>query len=189
MSLTVADATAFKATIAERLAGAVPADLATALADGVASGESEWRATPARIGETALNLRLGRYVIHDDDLPVIQTLGAVASAIVAGSATGGVALPALLPALTSLANLVWNLWRKGAVLNPGQLRVLGLLHAHAPCSTAALAPLAAASGTGAVPAETLEAVLRSLTEVEARDGSVIALAKSDAQGLWTARRV
>ncbi|WP_431283842.1 hypothetical protein ACQW02_03235 [Humitalea sp. 24SJ18S-53] len=189
MAITLDDATAFRAAIGDHLGADTPADVASVLAAGVAMGEEAFRATPALPGQTALNLRIGRYVIRDDDLPVIETIGSAATGLATLAASAGIAWPAIVPAITAVATLAWTLWRKGALLTPRQLRVVGLLQTHGPCPVAVLAPLAAADGAGAVPETMLEGVLLSLKEVETRDGHVVALAAADTQGFWRARGV
>jgi hypothetical protein len=115
----------------------------------------------------------------------------VAAVLAAGLATvaasAGIAWPAIVPAVTAIATLGWTLWRKGVLLTPRQMRVVGLLRNLGPCSAATLAPLAAKDGM--VPEDALDGVLRSLTEVETRDGTLVALAVADAQGFWRARGV
>ncbi len=186
MAITLNDAAAFQAAIGDQL-GDLPPDVAAVLAAGVAAGEDAYRATPALPGQTALNLRIGRYVIRDEDLPVVETIGSAAAGLATVAASAGIAWPAIVPAITAIATLGWTLWRKGALLTPRQLRVVGLLRNLGPCPAATLAPLAAVDGV--VPEDALDGVLQSLKEVETRDGTLVALAVIDGQMFWRARGV
>lgn len=186
MTQTFSDRSTFEAAIEARFAKLVPPELASSLAHGVIGGEAAWRAEPARPGETALNLRIGRYLIRDDDLPIIETIGTAASALAATGATGGIALPTLIPALTGLATLAWKLWRKGTKLTREDLALIAVLQRHDAGTAEQLLPLAQAAGVEVLTKEALEAKLRRLGDLETRDGTVIKLAKRAEDGTWRA---
>jgi hypothetical protein len=184
MNETFSDEADFQAAIEARLGALVQADLAGPLGRGIVEGEAAWRADPAPTGATALNLRLGRFFIRDDDLPVIETIGTVASALAATGASGGLAIPALIPAITGLAALAWNLWRKGVLLGSDELTAIGVLRQQGPCSVEDLLPLVRAAGVQVADKDAMERMLRRLGEVETRDGTVVKLAKKEDGGLW-----
>src|SRR5215472_2416017 len=95
-------------------------DLQSALLSGIAIADDDLR-TGKQAEALALNLKVGTWVIRDDDVPVIQALGAIAAAVAASLATGGLALPSVAVAVTAFADLCWRAWRKGARLTESEL--------------------------------------------------------------------
>jgi len=162
--------------------------IAAALSGGVVEAETERRAEPVLPGDTALNVRLGGFVIRDDDLPFLDALSAVATAVAASAATAGVASPLIIAALTSVAKLCWNVWRKGTMLNATQVLAIGLLRAHGPLELAKLTDLARQKQPD-IDLATMKATLRSLNELELNDGRIVALATVDASDTWRAHAI
>jgi hypothetical protein len=179
----------FEAAIAEHLRRHLPPEAADALAGGVRAGEQAYRDEPPLPGATALNLRLSRFVIRDQDLPFLETMGAIAAASVGLGAGGTAAWSAAIPALTSFASLLWNLRRKGAVLSADQQRLLALLRSAGPGTAETLASKAVEAGGPNLGEAAVEGVLKSLKGVETRDGTVIALVAQDVSGSWRALNV
>lgn len=168
-----------------RLGPALDADLMDRLAASIAEGERDWRATPQRPGETALNLRIGRFFIRDDDLPVIEAIGASASALVALDPDPRKAIAGLIPVLTTLASAAWNLWRKGVLLSREDMALLGLLRALDGATPETLHAKAVAAGQEIGDVAAITRRLNRLSEVETRDGSELKLTKQ-ADDLWMA---
>jgi hypothetical protein len=167
--------------------GATPA-IAAALASGVGSAETELRQEPILPGNTALNVRLGGFVIRDDDLPFLDALSAVAMAAAATVGTAGLTAPLVITAVTALAKLCWNAWRKGAVLNDAQVLVLGLLGTRGPMAPGELTELVRQQRAD-VDAAAVQRTLQSLKELELNDGRFVALASVDDAGTWRARAI
>jgi hypothetical protein len=163
-------------------------DLTSALLVGFAAADRDLRTIEGGSEALALNLKVGGWVIRDDDVPVIQALGAIAAAVAASFATGGVALPSVAIAVTAFADLCWRAWRKGARLTEPELAVYGFLAAQGPLSEEALRARLAENERG-VSSETLSATLRHLTAFDLSDGRVVALAAKEEDGLWRARKI
>jgi hypothetical protein len=179
----------FAAAISSHVsASAVDPTIASAITSGIVAAEGELRAAPALPGNTGLNVRLRGFIIRDADIPFLQAMSAVATAVAAGASTAGLTAPLVIAAVTSLAQLCWNIWRKGALLNEAQMLVLGLLRARGPMPLAALIELVQQQRPGADMAFT-ERTLLSLKEIELSDGQIIALATRDADGLWHGHRI
>ena len=162
--------------------------VASAITNGVAAAERELRAAPVLPGRTALDVRLGGFVIRDADIPFLQALSAVGTAVAAAASTAGLTAPLVIAAVTSLAQLCWNVWRKGTFLNEAQMLVLGLLLARGPTSLNTLTELVQQRRPGA-DASFAEATLLSLGELELSDGQIVALATRDDAGLWHGHRI
>jgi hypothetical protein len=179
----------FAAAISTQVAAShIDPSIASAITGGVVAAERELRAGPVLPGNTALNVRLGGFVMRDADIPFLQAISAVATAVAAAGSTAGLTAPLVIAAVTSLAQLCWNVWRKGALLNEGQMLVLGLLRARGPMSLSALADLTQQQRPDAdIPFA--ERTLLSLSELELSDGQIIALATRDAAGLWHGHRI
>jgi len=172
----------FKEFVLARLRQQLRQDLAAPLAEAVVAGEAMWRAAPPAPGGTPLNLRIGRYFIRDDDLPVIDIIANAASALVAVDASK---LSAAIPVLAGLATLAWNLWRKGLLLSRDDLGVLGELRRCPTMSVGELLPLVRSAGVAVDDTEALRRLLKRLTALETRDGTEITLAKEE-NGTWRA---
>jgi len=181
--------TEFAAAILSHVSGsAIDPTIASAITSGVVAAQGELRDAPALPGNTGLNVRLRGFIIRDADIPFLQAISAVATAVAAAASTAGLTAPLVIAAVTSLAQLCWNIWRKGALLNEAQMLVLGLLLARGPMPLAALAELVQQQRSGADTAFT-ERTLSSLREIELSDGQIIALATRDTDGLWHGHRI
>jgi hypothetical protein len=166
----------------------VDSDLSDALLSGIASADHNVRASVQDQGSLALNLRVGSWVIRDDDVPIIQALGTLAAAVAASVGTAGIALPSVAVAVTALVDLCWRAWRKGARLSEPELAVYGFLGAHGPMSAEALSTCLAEDGRP-MSAEALEQMLRALSAFDLSDGRVAALVKRGDDGAWKAMKV
>lgn len=163
-------------------------DQRSALLAGLAKADDELRAATHTRGSAALNLKVGSWVIRDADLPLIAAVSATGTAVAATLATAGIAWPLIAAALTSLADVCWKAWRKGARLSEPQVRVYGLLQSSGPLSKDGLAELLDHLGDK-MELVALTATLNSLTEVELSDGDIISLAREDNGGFWRAVRI
>jgi hypothetical protein len=162
--------------------------LREALLSGIASADDDVRASAQDYGSLALNLKVGSWVIRDDDLPIIQALSSLAAAIAASLGTAGIALPSVVVAVTGLADLCWRAWRKGARLSEPQLAVYGCLAARGPMSAEAVAKCLAEDGRP-MSSEALDGTLRTLGAFDMSDGRVVALVKREDDGTWKAMKV
>jgi hypothetical protein len=184
MATTFANEEEFRQAVSAGLGATAPAGLVDTLSAAVVMGEKEWRAVPARPGETALNLKVGRFIIRDEDLPFIETIGTVATTLAGAGTAASLTAAALIPAITGLATIAWNLWRRGLVLSRDELALLGLLRSTDTISSDKLLTLARSAGLN-VDSKVLEHALKRLTAVTTRDGTEIHLAKQE-DGLWRA---
>jgi hypothetical protein len=141
---------------------------------------------PADAG--GLNLRLKGWVLRNDDLPVVEAIGIVGAAATAALAPGGIAVAAVVTAVTSFAAMCWKAWRKGAPLSRSEIAVLGFLEINGPMDEEELAQKASAQLKD-FSAEEVRKALRTLTDVELRDGEIVSLVRKDASGRWRARPV
>src|SRR5215471_7457669 len=105
----------FLAAISSRLdSQQTSPDVCSALVAGIASADDTLRQNAKDSKGQTLNLKIGSWVIRDDDLPLFQALNTASAAIILSFTTGGLAWPAMGSALSSFANLCWQCWRKGA---------------------------------------------------------------------------
>jgi len=162
-------------------------DLQSALLSGIAIADDDLR-TGKQAEALALNLKVGTWVIRDDDVPVIQALGAIAAAVAASLATGGLALPSVAVAVTAFADLCWRAWRKGARLTESELAVYGFLAAQGPMNEETLRSRLAEDDRG-VSSDTLSATLNHLSAFDISDGHVVALVAKETDGTWRARKI
>ncbi len=164
----------------------VPASAASAVLDGISRADDNLRAEEAGPRGVALNLRIGSWVLRDDDLPIIQTLGTTATALAATLATGGIAWPAAAAALTSFADLCWKAWRKGASLSSTELIVYGFVKAHGPITVERLSTLLQ-EAKESLSVQEIEVALRNLAEMELNNGELLAMTSLENDGVWVAR--
>lgn len=181
---------------ADEFATAVGATMRTALADesllqplaeGLGQAEEELRAEGPD-SEDGFNLRVGRFFLREEDLPVIETIGIATTAAIALLAPGVVVAGVIISAAGSFAGLVWKAWRNGAMLTPEQIAVLGLVRFHGPIGRDPLVALAAKSEPPLAP-EAVDRALIALHEAEMRDGDIVALVDFDDEGRVRARTV
>jgi hypothetical protein len=166
----------------------ISSDVSAAVVSGISAADDGLRATATPAQSVAFNLRIGAWVVSDEDLPIIRAIGAVAAAVAASLATGGVALPLTAPAITELANLCWQAWRKGARLNSTQILVFGFLQTHGPVTVTRLESLLRTQGND-LSRDEIRTTLHSLTEFELNDGSLLALADRGDGDVWKALKV
>jgi hypothetical protein len=185
---TLATAEEFGAAIDEAMRPAVadPA-LREAVAASIRDAETELRAEPSDSAE-ALSLRVGRFVLREEDLPIAESIALAASTAVALLAPGVVVAAAVITAIGSFSTLAWKAWRKGARLSPREITVLGLVKMHGPLSDEELVALAGKADPALAP-EAVASALASLGDVEMRDGDIVSLIRKDASGRLVARAV
>jgi hypothetical protein len=171
---------------------AVDAELSTlnvpdAFREGVASGivqaEADMRKEAPRVDPSGMKLRIGTWFIRDDDIPMFEAfaaLGGIAATALAGAA---IAPATAVTSSTSLAKAIWQVWRKGGRLSKEEMSVLNLLASRGSSSAEDLARLAGAQLGGRDTAG-FESLLKAMTAVELRDGSVVALVRKDSDGTW-----
>jgi hypothetical protein len=176
----------FLAAAAGRLGHvSLPKDLHSALVDGIAQADRELQSTGYRDDPSASHLRLGKWFIRNDDLPLLDALGVVGSSI-ATLLSGGTVEPATaVTGLTSLAKSCWQVWRKGGGLLEGQVRILAILQTKGPLNLDAITNELNASSEGAVSVDP-ESTLRSLERIELYDGTIVPLVRQDPDAKWQA---
>jgi hypothetical protein len=170
---------------------AVDAELSTlnvpdAFREGVVSGivqaEADMRKEAPRVDPSGMKLRIGTWFIRDDDIPMFEAFAALGG-IAATALVGAAIAPATAVAgSTSIAKAIWQIWRKGGRLSKEEMSVLNLLPALGSSSAEDLARLAGAQ-LGRDTAG-FESLLKAMTAVELRDGSVVALVRQDSDGTW-----
>ena len=186
---TFATETEFKGAVDTALQGSVTsADVREALLAGIGSGEKDSRGQPAATDDGALNLRLNGWILREQDIPVTELIGIVGAAATAVLAPEVIAAAAVVTALTSFAALAWKAWRRGAKLSKAEIATLGFLEVHGPMTLAELKAKASAAMEGLAPAE-VERAVKTLQDVELRDGEIVELIRKDAAGLWRARPI
>jgi hypothetical protein len=163
-------------------------DVRVALLSGISSAEDELRNELENVPSQAFHLKLGAWVIRDNDIPIFETVNSTAAAIALSLSTGGIAWPSLATALTALANICWRVWRKGAQLSSRQIEVYGFLKAHGPMPVDVLADSLQKAGKD-FSQDDAASVLKSLVEIELNDGSIITLASKDDMAYWKAMNI
>ncbi|MGB6688602.1 MAG: hypothetical protein WBE76_12245 [Terracidiphilus sp.] len=164
------------------------ANIRSALLAGISSAEDDLRNESQDDKSQAFHLKVGSWVIRDDDVPIFEAVNAVASAVVLTLTTAGIAWPAIATALTSLASVCWRVWRKGARLSSRQVSVYGFLKAQGPMTLAALADCLKKAGID-LTQDDVASTLESLAEIELNDGQIVTLASRDASEHWKALRI
>ena len=162
------------------------AEMRRQLAAGMEQAEGELRGEADPNSDDGLNLRLGRFVLREEDLPVVEAIGVVSAAAVALLAPAAVAAGMIVTAVSSFAAMTWKAWRKGARLAPNEIKVLGLLKIHGPLAAEELRRLALEVDPGLTP-DIVDRALASLGDVEMRDGDIVSLIRTDASGRLCAR--
>jgi hypothetical protein len=168
-------------------ASALSAEVRAALIAGIGQGELQSRGNDALDASGALNLRLNNWVLREEDLPITELIGVVGTAAAAALGPGGIAAGAVVTALATFAALCWKTWRKGARLSKPEVAVLGFLAVHGPMSLDDLKMKA--SALDGLTATDVEGAIRSLQDVELRDGSLVELLRMDTGGRWRARQI
>jgi len=185
---TFATETEFNGAIDDSLRGSVAsADIRNALVAGIGAGEQDSRKDPAD-ADAGLNLRLNGWVLREQDIPMTELIGIVGAAATAVLAPGVIAAGAVVTALSGFAALAWKAWRRGAKLSKAEIATLGFLEVQGPMSLADLKARAPAALEG-VSAADVERAIKSLQDVELRDGEIVELIRKDASGLWRSRPI
>lgn len=167
------------------LPGLADTDMRRQLAAGLEKAEVELREEADPDSGEGLNLRIGRFVLREEDLPVVEAIGIVSAAAVALLAPAAVAA-GIIAVVGNFAAMTWKAWRKGARLSPNEIKILGLLEIHGPLDAEELLRLAAQIDPGLTP-ETVDRALATLGDVEMRDGDIVSLVRVDASGRLCAR--
>ncbi len=156
-------------------------DIVAQLSDAIVLADTgnQQKSSPA----DGLNLKIGKRILRDRDLPILESIGMVAAAITAVVAPAALAAPAVISGLASFAKLVWSTWRNSAKLAESEIAVLGLLQVHGPLSQDDLIKKAAETFPD-MSADTVAHTLVSLTDVEQLDGDIVELIRKDASGRW-----
>lgn len=165
--------------------GSLPPELLTAVCAGIVAGDAAARG-PAAGAAGTLNLRLGGWVLREQDAPVVELIGVVGAAAAAALAPGAIAAGAVITALSTFAALAWKVWRRGGRLTKPELAVLGFLEVQGPMTLDEL-KLRAPAGLPELSATDVERAFATLQDVELRDGDIVALIRKDAAGLWRVR--
>lgn len=165
--------------------GDLSPEVRAAVCAGIVTGDAAARG-PAVGSDGTLNLRIGGWVLRDQDVPVTEMIGIVGTAATAALAPGALAAGAVIAALTSFAAIAWKAWRRGARLSKPEIAVLGFLEVQGPMPLEELKARAPAALPD-VSAADVERALATLQDVELRDGDIVALVRKDAAGLWRLR--
>ncbi|MBV8524220.1 MAG: hypothetical protein JOY71_19190 [Acetobacteraceae bacterium] len=163
-------------------------EVRSALLSGISSADAALREKEGDQDFQAFNLKVGSWVVRDDDLPIFQAINATAAAVALTLTTGGLAAASLAAALTSFADLCWRMWRKGGRLSRRQVSAYGFLQALGPMTVQEL--LAHLKGDDKkISSEDLTSILRSLAEIELNDGHIVALTAENSNGQWKALKI
>jgi hypothetical protein len=167
------------------ISGCLPADpdMKTAIVQGIAEAERQLRAEP-RISDPGLPLRIGTWVLREEDTPVAEMIGLAATGATS-LATPELAATALIASVAEFACLCWRAWRKGARLSRSEITVLGLLKLHGPMRLTDLQEKAS-TAPGRLSTEEVQKALQRLNDIELRDGTLVELAHKNASGEWRA---
>ncbi|HYR85656.1 MAG TPA: hypothetical protein VE422_16320 [Terriglobia bacterium] len=163
------------------------ANIRSALLTGISAAEDDLR-NESREESQAFHLKLGSWVIRDDDIPIFESFNSMATAVALTLTTAGIAWPAVAAALTALANICWRVWRRGAHLSSRQISVYGFLKAQGPMTLIALADCLKKAGKD-LTQEDVASTLESLSEIELNNGQIIKLASKDAKEHWKALKI
>ncbi|HET6180351.1 MAG TPA: helix-turn-helix domain-containing protein [Candidatus Sulfotelmatobacter sp.] len=162
-------------------------DIRKAIVAGVSQADdalAEWKDQD----NPGQELRLGRWFIRNDDFPFFELLTAVASAVAALAASGGVAAPALIGPISGFVSACWKVRRKGADLTPAQIAILGVLSTNQGITVKHITEKLAAVRRPST-ADEVRATLKSLTSLELCDGSQVEIVRCDNEDQWRALRV
>ncbi|WP_170766546.1 hypothetical protein [Ruegeria lacuscaerulensis] len=150
---------------------------------GIIEAEADIRQEPPRVDPSGMRLRIGTWFIRDDDIPVFDAFTALGGLVVTAMAGTAIAPAAALTSGTSIARAIWQVWRKGGRLSTDQMKVLCLLAARGPSSPDEITEIDDVHLKAHDAAGTAN-LLQTLTEVELRDGSVVALVRQNPDGTW-----
>jgi hypothetical protein len=163
-------------------------NIRSALVSGISSAEDDLREDALRDKAQAFHLKVGSWIIRDDDLPIFEAVSSIATAVALTLSTAGLAWPAISTALSQIANMCWRVWRRGAHLSARQVAVYGFLKAHGPLTVDALAEALNKIGKEFAH-DDVASTLRSLSEIELSNGQIVKLANKDANEYWKALNI
>jgi hypothetical protein len=164
------------------------ADIGSALLSGISSAEDDIREDALDDESQAFHLKVGSWIIRDDDLPILEAVSSMATAVALTLSTAGIAWPAIATALSQIANVCWRVWRRGAQLSAPQVAVYGFLKTQGPLKVNALAEGLNKAGKD-LTQDDVASTLSSLCEIELRSGQFIKLATKDANEYWKALNI
>jgi hypothetical protein len=157
----------------------LPHDLAKSLAARLAPACQEHFAP-----KTGLGLVIRQWVIRQEDLGFFGVLRTSALAFVASATAAPVAGP-VVAALAAIAELGWNMWRKGARLETRDLQVLiALEKSSRPLTPGEIAKSLSTKTEGWSTAD-VKAVLTRLGKLPTRSGSIAVVHETE-KGRWRA---
>jgi hypothetical protein len=162
--------------------------VSSALLSGVSSAEDDFRNEARAEDSQAFHLKLGAWVIRDDDLPIFEAVSSMGTALALSLTTAGIAWPAAAAALSQIANMCWRVWRRGAHLTAPEVAVYGFLEAQGPMTVSALTEGLKKAGKDLAQNDVASA-LQSLSEIELNNGQIIKLASRDANERWKASKI
>ena len=165
-----------------------PENIRSALLLGISSAEDDLREDARGDKSQAFHLKVGSWFIRDEDLPIFEAVGSMATAVALTLTTGGVAWPAIATALSQIANMCWRVWRRGAHLSVPQVAVYGFLKAQGPLTVNALVEGLNKTGKN-FGQDDVASTLQSLSEIELNNGQIIKLATKDANEYWKALNI
>lgn len=164
------------------------ANISSALISGISSAEDDLRKDALGDESQAFHLKVGSWVIRDDDLPIFEAVSSMALAVTLTLSTAGIAWPAIATALSQIANMCWRIWRRGAHLSAPQVTVYGFLKAQGPLTVNGIAEGLNKIGKS-LAQDDIASALRSLSEIELSNGQIIKLATKDANEYWKALNI
>lgn len=171
----------FEAALANSFSDDFPENVRVAIQDGILEEERDLRS--GAIETHGFNLRLGNWILRDDDIPVIEIVAGVGSGVLAIAATGPLGLAAVISGIKSFAKIVWDAWRKSARLGNNEIAMLGVIEVMGPIEEDRA--IAEAQKLDAkVTAETWAKSILSLTDVELANGDIVELVRKDASDRW-----
>lgn len=163
----------------------VPREMRVAMLEGIAAASDAVGNESSGDEDAALNLKVGRWFLRDDDFPFFQSVGVVGTVLASLMTTGVLAAPVAIASATTLAAICWQIWRKGGRLNRDQMRVLTVLKTEGPLKEETVQDHLARSGPG-LTLDEVHDLLFQLTDVQLYDGTLASLARQDASKNWRA---
>jgi hypothetical protein len=163
----------------------VPHNMRAAILEGITAASEAVGGEISGNEDAALNLKVGRWFIRDDDLPFFESVGVIGTVLGSLMTTGVLAAPAAIASATTLAAICWRIWRKGGRLNRDQMRVLTVLKSDGPLTEGEVRDHLARTGLSLTLAEVHE-LLFQLTDVQLYDGTLASLVRPDANKNWRA---
>ena len=128
-----------------------------------------------------LGLRMRSWVIRQEDLGFFAVLSTGSLAAIASMTEPSATVP-IAGAFIAAAEAGWNVWRKGARLDPSELQVLILLEASDGLRPKEIADRLS-NEKKKWSAKEVESILKRLSRLPTRNGT-IAVADKDSRGCW-----